>query len=457
MNQDYDVPIWSGATPDEVKADLQQLLSFQDEGMSLDELSVLMEKTLIPHLVRYDLPQFNSLYNCFPEPGALLGGQIALQYNQGITNWQVSPGGVMTEEMCCQALCRMFGLGSDADATFMYCGTYANQQALYMALHWYAEQKGFDLAEKGLKGFADPSRLAVVISRDAHFSLKHAVRMMGLGEEAIIAIPVDESRRMDEQQLQQIVAKVRKTRNIFSIVSTAGTTSTGSIDPIIPVIDLCREIKAWSHIDAAYGLAFKLLPEREKLFAGIELADSVIWDPHKQLGVPIPNSVIFARRSEDLYRMAIYGEYFNRRDDPEPNPGFKSPPSTRPMQALPLVTSIRHRGLIKVIEDLRTVSQAVTTVAEQCADQPDIEICHRPDTGLLCIRVVPEGFPTDQLDKLQLYIYETIKNQCRRSISMTRLDGKVVLRLVAITPQVTGESMMETIEHIRQLAWEYQS
>jgi len=456
MNKEFDVPIWSGATPDEVKADLRPLLNFQDEGMPLGELNALMEKTLIPHLVRYDRPQFNSLYNCFPEPGALLGGQIGLQYNQGVTNWMVSPGGVVIEEMCCQALCRMFGLGPDADATFMYCGTYANQQALYMALHWYAEQKGFDLAEKGLKGFADPRRLAVVISRDAHFSLKHAVRMMGLGEEAIMAIAVDASRRMNVEQLRKIVAEARDTRDIFCMVSTAGTTSTGTIDPIIPVVDLCREIGAWCHIDGAYGLAFKLLSEREHLFAGVERADSVCWDPHKQLGVPIPSSVLFARRSEDLYRMAIYGEYFNRRDDPEPNPGFKSPPSTRPMQALPLVTSIRHRGGKKVIEDLRTVSQAVTAVATQCADQSDIEICHTPDTGLLCLRIVPAGFPADRLDKLQLYIYETIKNECRRSISMTRLDGKVVLRLVAITPQVTGESMMETVAYIRRLAREYQ-
>jgi len=72
------------------------------------------------------------------------------------------------------------------------------------------------------------------------------------------------------------------------------------------------------------------------------------------------------------------------------------------------------------------------------------------------MRITPEGFPADQLDKLQLYIYETIKNECRRSISMTRLDGKVVLRLVAITPQVTGESMMETVAYIRRLAREYQ-
>ena len=456
MNQEFDVRIWSGASVAQVKTDLQPLLDFQKEGMPLKELQALLEKILIPHLVHYNLPQFNSLYNCFSEPGALLGGQIGLQYNQGVTNWIVSPGGVMTEVLCCEALCRMFGLGPDADATFMYCGTYANQQALYMALHWYAEQKGFNLADKGLKGFSDPSRLAVAVSRDAHFSLKHAVRMMGLGEEAIIAIPVDENRRMDEKQLRKIVSESQTTHDIFCIVSTAGTTSTGSIDPIIPVMDLCREIGAWCHIDGAYGLAYKLLPEREHLFTGVERADSICWDPHKQFSVPIPSSVLFARQGKDLYRMAIYGEYFNRRDDSEPNPGLKSPPSTRPLQALPLATSIRHRGMAKVREDLRTHIKAVATVAEQCADQPDIEICHTPDTGLLCFRIVPADFPADRLDQLQRYVYETIKKECRRSVSMTRLDDKVVLRLVAITPQVTGDSLTETVAYIRRTAAEYQ-
>jgi len=174
--------IYSGASPAEIAVDLLELVNFQEQGLPMETLTRLVQERLVPHLVRYDLPEFHSLYNFLPEKGALLGGAVALRYNQGVTNWQVSPGGVMLEEMCVQALCQLFGFPPESDATFMYCGTYANQQALYMALHRFAELQGFDLAEKGIQGFKDPERPAIVVSQDVHFSLKHAVRILGLGD-----------------------------------------------------------------------------------------------------------------------------------------------------------------------------------------------------------------------------------------------------------------------------------
>jgi len=137
------------------------------------------------------------------EDGAKLGAETALAYNQGVTNWQVSPGAVMLEEMCCQALCRFFDLPQSADATFMYSGTYANQQAIYLALHQKAEQNGFDFAEKGLLGFENPDQLVLVASEEAHFSLRQTLRMMGLGEKSLIGVKADENRRMDVDDLKK--------------------------------------------------------------------------------------------------------------------------------------------------------------------------------------------------------------------------------------------------------------
>jgi aromatic-L-amino-acid decarboxylase len=204
-------------------------------------------------------------------------------------------------------------------------------------------------------------------------------------------------------------------------------------------------------VDGAYGLTFRFVPEYKSLFDGIERADSVCWDPHKAFGAPIPNSMLFVNRKEDFHRMAIYGEYFNRKDDPEPNPGLKSPPSTRPLSALPLVTSILHLGMRKMIERLRAPLKAVKTLYERLRDEPDIELPHAPDTAILCIRVVPEGFPPSKLDDLQKFIHESIKKEGRRSISMTRLDDKSVLRFVAISPNVTEDAMMATVEEARRL------
>ena len=447
--------IYSGASPKEVAKDLKPLMDFKDDGISLDELNAIIQEKLIPHLVKYNKPEFHSLYNFFPEEGADFGAKIALKYNQGVTNWIVSPGAVMVEELCCRSLCRIFGLHTGSDATFMYCGTYANQEALYLALHRKAEQYGFNLSEKGLTGFPDPGRLAVLTSVDAHFSLKHAIRMLGLGDNSLITIPVDKNRRMDVTAFNDIMNKLEKTKDIFCVVATAGTTSTGSVDPVEPLIPVCQEKNAWLHIDAAFGFAYLLLPEKKKLFKGIEHADSICWDPHKQFGVPIPNSVLFVREKEDFKRMAIYGHYFNREDDPEPNPGLKSPPSTRPFSALPLVTSIRYQGMKKVKERLRAPLNAIASLYEYLKNEDDIEVCHEPDFGLLCIRILPNNFPENQLDRLQQHIYEKIKTEGKRSVSMTRLGNKTVLRLVALSPSVTFEALKDTILYIRLIVKEY--
>ena len=447
--------IYSGAAPEKVAEDLQPLVDFQDEGLPLQALQELINDQLIPHLMQYDHPGFHSMFNFFIEEGAELGAKIALAHNQGVTNWQVSPGGAALEELCCQALCRLFGMGPEADATFMYSGTYANQEALYLALHRKAEKCGFDFAQKGLNGFDDPARLCVLASRDAHFSLKHAVRILGLGDESLVPLDVDTNRRLDVSRMKETVEQSRQTKDIFCVVATAGTTSTGSVDPVLPVAEICRDLGTWFHVDGAYGLAYSLVPELKNLFLGMEQADSASWDPHKQFGVPIPSSILFVRREEDFNRMAIYSEYFNRRDDPRPNPGLKSPPSTRPFAALSLVTSLRYQGIKRVIRRLETPIMAIRELAERLENEADIEIAHQPDTGILCFRLVPEGFPEEELNRLQEHIYERIISGGERTLSITKLDEKTVLRLVAISSSVTSQALMETVSEARALVRDY--
>jgi L-2,4-diaminobutyrate decarboxylase len=447
--------LYSGASPKEVAEDLKPLVDFQEEGLSFALLQKLVNERLVPHLMLYDRSEFQSMFNAFPEEGAEYGAQVALTYNQGVTNWQVSPGGAVLEELCCQALCRLFGLSPGSDATFMYCGTYANQQALYLALHTKAEREGFDLRQKGLKGFKDPSRLAVLTSKDAHFSLKHAVYTLGLGEESLISLPVDDSRRIDVPTMKETLEETKKTRDVFCVVATAGTPSTGSVDPVGATAELCVSSQIWIHVDGAYGLAYSLVPEKKPLYAGIELADSVSWDPHKQMAVPIPSSILFVRRKDDFYRTTIFSDYFNQPEDTHPNPGLKSPPSTRPLSALSLVTSIRFQGLSKVIERLRSPLVAIRTVADFIKQQEDMEIFHEPDTGILCFRILPDGFPKDQLNQLQQYVYEQISKSAERSVSISKLDSQTVLRLVAISPKVTGDDMIDTVHYVRNLAKKY--
>ena len=236
------------------------------------------------------------------------------------------------------------------------------------------------------------------------------------------------------------------------MVVTTGTTSTGAVDPVPPVADMCEELGAWLHVDGAYGLAYKLVPDWSHLFAGVERADSITWDPHKQPGVPIPSSVLFVSDPTDFRRVTLFSSYWNREDAEEPNPGVKSIPTTRPMTALPLVTSIRHQGLTGLVERLGAPLDAVKKLAAYIDNEADLELCHRPDTGILCFRIVPDGVPDSELNGLQKFVYDTLLNDGERPVSISQIGDKVVLRLVAIAPGVTSDEMIETISKARQAA-----
>jgi glutamate/tyrosine decarboxylase-like PLP-dependent enzyme len=154
---------------------------------------------------------------------------------------------------------------------------------------------------------------------------------------------------------------------------------------------------------------------------------------------------------------AGYAHYINREEDADevPNPGLKSPPTTRPLTALSLVASILCQGLKGVIERLRAPLTAIRTLAEHLEKEPDIQLAHNPDTGILCFRIQPEGVPKNRLYELQEYVYKKILGKGKRSISISKLDNKTVLRLVAISPSLTLNSLLETIANIRSIGAEY--
>jgi glutamate/tyrosine decarboxylase-like PLP-dependent enzyme len=335
----------------------------------------------------------------------------------------------------------------------LYCGTYANQQALYMALHHWAARQGFDFAQQGLAGFADPKRLAVLVSEDAHFSMNHAVRVLGLGEGALIQVAVDENRRMDPEALREKLAELDGERDVFCVVATAGTTSTGSVDPVDEIGRITKEADTWFHVDGAYGLAYALVPEVAPLFAGLERADTITWDPHKQMGVPIPNSILFARDRELFKPMALFSNYWNRADAAGPNPGLKSVPSTRPFSALPLVTSIRHQGLTELSERLRKPIMAIREFHAALPRLTCVEPLHVPDTGILCFRLVPAQMDMDEkeIDRLQEHTYRTFLKKGKRIVSVSKVGGKACLRAVAIIPEVTSKALLNMVYEAQQI------
>ncbi|MGL6172237.1 MAG: pyridoxal-dependent aspartate 1-decarboxylase PanP, partial [Vibrio sp.] len=172
-------------------------------------------------------------------------------------------------------------------------GTIANITALWVARNNALKANGdFPGVEKaglfkamqhyGYQG------LAILVSERGHYSLKKAADVLGIGQEGLVAVKTDANNRICPLDLQHKLAELR-TRNIkvFAVVGVAGSTETGSIDPLRAIAQICQQEQIHFHIDAAWGGATLMSHRYRALLDGIELADSVTIDAHKQLYIPM--------------------------------------------------------------------------------------------------------------------------------------------------------------------------
>ncbi|MGH2914450.1 MAG: pyridoxal phosphate-dependent decarboxylase family protein, partial [Solirubrobacteraceae bacterium] len=86
------------------------------------------------------------------------------------------------------------------------------------------------------------------------------------------------------------------------VIATAGTTNTGAVDELEQIAALCAGEELWFHIDGAYGAPAALCDAGRAPLRGIELADSLVVDPHKWLFTPYDAGIVFVRHAGLLER-----------------------------------------------------------------------------------------------------------------------------------------------------------
>ncbi len=161
-------------------------------------------------------------------------------------------------------------------------------------------------------------RAVVLVSARGHYSIKKSANILGIGEENVISIPVDEYNKMDIKRLRrrvyEILEKAREKTKIIAIVGIAGTTETGNVDDLEEIAKVAREVDAHYHVDACWGGALLLSDEYRPLLKGIEQADSVSIDAHKLLYCPMTMGMILFRNEKDLNYIKHTSQYIIRRN-----------------------------------------------------------------------------------------------------------------------------------------------
>src|ERR1700720_295869 len=243
-------------------------------------------------------PRYFGLFNPAPATMGIAADALVAAFNPQLAAWSHSPFANEVEQHLVRCLAGRFGYhAARAEGTFTSGGAEANLTAVTVAL-----TRAFpEVGRRGL--LALRSQPSIYLSTEAHDSFMKAARLAGLGTDAVREVAVDSSLRMRADDLAARLAADRAEGYApFLVVATAGTTSAGAIDPIPAVAAVAERAGIWLHVDAAWGGAASLLPELRPSLAGIERANSITFDPHKWLSMPMGAGLFLTRQPGALER-----------------------------------------------------------------------------------------------------------------------------------------------------------
>lgn len=297
----YTESVGSGrVTPELDPEKIRALLAPLDFQTPMDPLAALdfaadglaQFQTHTPH------PAYFGLFNPAPATMGIAADALVAAFNPQLAAWSHSPFAIEVEQHLIRALGGRFGYDpAQTDGAFTSGGAEANHTALLTAL-----TAAFpEFAQHGARGLAGPP--ALYVSAESHHSLLKAARLCGLGTDAVRLIPADDQLCMRPDLLAgQIRADRAAGRLPFFVGATAGTTNAGVIDPLRECGEIARVEKLWLHVDAAWGGAAALVPELHALLDGTEQSDSITFDAHKWLSVPMGAGIYLTRHRDILDR-----------------------------------------------------------------------------------------------------------------------------------------------------------
>ncbi|MZI95787.1 putative pyridoxal-dependent aspartate 1-decarboxylase [Vibrio sp. CAIM 722] len=356
-------------------------------------------------------------------------------------------------------------------------GTIANITALWVARNNTLkatsdfpgiEQAGIGqaLAYYGYKG------LAILVSERGHYSLKKAADVLGIGQQGLVSIATDEHNRIVIDDLQQKIAELKQQGiKPFAVVGVAGTTETGNIDPLGDIADICHHEQCHFHVDAAWGGATLLSDKYRHLLSGIELADSVTIDAHKQLYIPMGAGMVLFKDPDAMKAVEHHAQYILRHGSKDL--GSHTLEGSRSGIAMLLYSSmhiISRPGYGMLID--QGIEKA-RYFAELIQESTDFELVSEPELCLLTYRYVPENIAAtmhkatkeqcltlnNALNELTQFIQKTQRETGRSFVSRTQLNPArwyhhptVVFRVVLANPLTSREILQAILQQQREIA-----
>ncbi|MFJ3194040.1 lysine decarboxylase DesA [Streptomyces griseoviridis] len=404
-----------------------------DTAAVLDEL----EEVYLRDAVYFHHPRYLAHLNCPVVIPAVLGEAVLSAINSSLDTWDQSAGGTLIERKLIGWTTERIGLGPAADGVFTSGGTQSNLQALLLARE---EAKAESLAD-----------LRVFASEASHFSVKKSAKLLGLGPDAVVSVPVDHDQRMQTVALARELARCAQDGLVpMAVVATAGTTDFGSIDPLPEIAELCAQYDTWMHVDAAYGCGLLASVKYRDRIDGIERADSVTVDYHKSFFQPVSSSAVLVRDSATLRHATYHAEYLNPRrmvTERIPNQVDKSLQTTRRFDALKLWMTLRTMGADGIGQLFDEVCDLTAEGWRLLAADPRFDVVVRPSLSTLVFRYIPAAV-TDpsEIDRANLYARKALFASGDAVVAGTKVGARHYLKFTLLNPETTTDDLTAVLD-----------
>ncbi len=450
MERVEEFPVLSRSAPGDIRRSLPP--HPPDRGEPFDAIFRDLDEVIMPGITHWQSPRFFGYFPANVSGPSILGELLSAGLGVQGMLWSTSPACTELETHVLDWLVELFGLPErflssgagggviqDSASSAALCALLAARER---ATEGASNRRGVD------------RRLTVYTTSQAHSSIEKAVRVAGLGSEALRLVGVDERYSMRPQDLERALEEDIRSGHLPCLVSaTVGTTSSNAIDPIAAIGEVCQRHGVWLHVDSAMSGVAAVCPELRFVNDGLEAADSYCVNPHKWMFVNFDCDAFYvADRAALVGALSILPEYLrNTATESGAVIDYRDwqIPLGRRFRALKLWATVRHYGAEGLRHHVRKHVRMAAQLAEQVAADGDFELVAPVPLNLVCFRHRAG-------DEVNQRILDRLNSSGELFLTHTRLDGALVLRMSIGAAATEPRHVEEAWNAIRRVAAEVQ-
>lgn len=411
-------------------------INLETPARSLEDALTELREIWLDRAVFYHHPRYLSHLNCPIATPAVAAEVLATSLNTAVESWDQAGSAADIEQRLIRWISNALGLPASANGVFTSGGSQSNLQALA-------------IARNKARSKADVSKLVVLTSPTAHYSVRRAADLLGISDSHFLCVSGNggSQETLDPTALREAIDSVcTEGLTPAAVVATAGTTDRGLIDPLAEIARVCADTDIHFHVDAAYGGAAILSARHARRLSGIEAADSVTIDFHKTFYQPVACSAVILRDAHDLGFVRAHAEYLNPADAPKLNLADYSLQTTRRFDALKLWLTLRTVGPAAIgaaFDRTLDLAREVATLIANSYDFGALELYETPNlsTVLFSLRDDPAGTVSES-------IRDTLYDSGSAAIAITKIDGRRLMKFTILDPTLSLDDVADVLRAI---------